>query len=345
MKQIPSSLRDKIAGRFGLDPQRLTLLGGGQDWSDGTLWRHPALAAGGPEVVLKILDLPADDPDALARSEDRLAFVGHLAGCGAGIVRPLPEASGALFVEARDSEKTYVGYCYPFVRGRTLEPSDPSLATGAYYRAVGAELGRLHLAWESHPSRLRPDGTSDASRVLAGWRGEMAFFRGWCQEERVGRAWDRLRTALEALPVDRQSYGFIHNDTHVWNLVFDPEAEPARSGGEPRFTVIDFDVANFHWFLTDCAAALYSFTAAARGGLEQPSPLPEGFEERVSTWFWEGYRRHRDPGAEALAQIDLFLQYRRCLLFVPFQEVTAQHPTWREHWIGRIEAEDKRLFG
>lgn len=345
MKQIPSPLRDDMAVRFGLDPRRLTFLGGGQDWSDGTLWRHPALQPGGPEVVLKVLDLPGDDPDALVRAEDRLKFVGHLAAHGAGIVQPLPEASGALFSEARDSSKTYLAYCYPFVRGRTMEPSDPSLSTGAFYRAVGAELGRMHGAWESHPSHLRADGTCDASRVLGGWREEMAFFRGWCHEERVGRAWDRLRAALETLPIDRKGYGFIHNDAHLWNLVFDPHVEPARSGGEPRFTVIDFDVANFHWFLTDCATALYSFTAAVRGGLEKPGDLPEGFEQRVTAWFWEGYRRHRDPGAEWVARLDLFLQYRRCLLFMPFQEETAKHPEWRQHWIRRIEEEDRRLFG
>jgi Ser/Thr protein kinase RdoA (MazF antagonist) len=298
------------------------------------------------DLVLKILDLSGDDTEGLARAEDRLRLVGHLASHGAGIVRPLPASDGGLFVESREADKCYIAYCYRHAAGRTVQGQDMAQARGAFCRAVGAELGRMHRSWESHPSTLRPDGSSDASAVLRGGRDEMSFFRGWCQEERVGRAWDRLREGLAALPVDKRGYGFVHNDAHIGNLIFDPDSAVAKAGGEPEFTVIDFDVANFHWFMNDSTAAIYSFRIGAMGGIELPDArLPAGFEDETAALFWEGYRRFRDPGDDWLARMELFMQYRRCLLFMPFQEETRKHPAWREHWIRTIEDADRRLFG
>lgn len=341
MKNIPPTIRDELAGRFAMAGPELDMIGGGQDWSDGTVWLHAGLG-----LVLKVLDFPIVDIAATCRAEDRLALVAHLAGHGARIVRPLPSEAGRLFEETADAEKRYLAYCYRHVPGRPVRPSDPVVKNGAFCRALGAELGRLHRAWESHPAALRPDGTCDAGPALGGWREEMAFFRAWCREERVGRAWDRLRQALEGLPVDRRGYGFVHNDAHADNLIHDPASAAAHAGHEPEFTVIDFDVANFHWFMNDCAAALYSFRIASLGGIEPAGrQTPPGYETQYAAWFWEGYRRHREPGQDWLARVDLFLHYRRCLLFMPFQEQTAQHPAWRDNWITRIEEGDRALFG
>jgi hypothetical protein len=46
-----------------------------------------------------------------------------------------------------------------------------------------------------------------------------------------------------------------------------------------------------------------------------------------------------------MGRLELFLHYRRCLLFMPFQEESAKHPAWRANWLAAIEEGDKRLFG
>jgi Ser/Thr protein kinase RdoA (MazF antagonist) len=178
----------------------------------------------------------------------------------------------------------------------------------------------------------------------------MAFFREWGKEPRVHVAWDHLRNALENHSRATSEFGFVHNDAHVWNMLFDPDALPpgpdgqARAG-EPDLCLIDFDVSGQHWFLCDCAAALFSFLQMTNFRVGYPNPLGPGFREWSFNHFWEGYRRKRPTPESWLKDLDLFLQYRRCLLFVAMQGETAKDTSWREAWIKEIETEDKKLFG
>lgn len=337
MKTLPPSVRDELARGWGLDPLRLAFLGGGQDWSDGTLYTAAAPGSG-DELVLKILDFPEEDQEALERAEDRIRFVRFFGDRGCRIITPLPSLNGSMFEVRREEGRRFLAYAYQKVPGLPLGRHAPSMKSGAYYRAIGAELGRLHAAWESRGSVIRPDGTGTESAALKGWRDEMAFFRVWCQDDEVKTVWDRLRQALEGLDVAPAGYGFIHNDAHAGNFLdSDPSSEPA-------LTVIDFDVANYHWYLNDCATALYSFSILATGGIETEIRPAVGLMNRASALFWEGYGLHKDPDTLELERLDLFLQYRRCLLFMPFQEQTARDPVWRRRWIDRILEADRRLF-
>jgi amicoumacin kinase len=337
MKNIPEGVRNEMAARFGMDPASLRLLGGGQDWSDGTLFTS------GP-LVLKILDLKASDSGAIQRVEDRVRFIHAFAKSGARVIVPRPSAAGRLYESVPEGDGLFIGYAYPFVAGRPIEAGDRIAHGGGFYRAMGELLGRLHAAAEAMGETLRPDGSSDACVSLKGWREEWGFFRSWCRDDEVAAAWEHLRGALERLPVDKRGYGFVHNDAHAGNLLLDPASPAALAGAEPGLTLIDFDVSNWHWFMCDSATALYSLLILAGRGIESEPGPPPGFRERAFGAFWEGYARRRDPGADWMERLDLFLQYRRCLLFMPFQDETAKHPAWRRRWKDAIQAEDRRLF-
>jgi len=341
VKTLPTTIRDDLARSWNLDPSQLRFLGGGEDWSDGTLFSAPAPSSvPGEEVVLKILDFPLADRDALGRAEDRIRFVRFFGDQGCRMVTPRPDLTGALF-QTREQDKLYLAYAYTKVAGRPATKTDHVVRSGAFFSALGSELGRLHAAWESRGPVVLPDGTGTESTALKGWRDEMAFFRTWCQVDAVRTAWDHLQSALERLPIEPRGYGFVHNDAHVANFLWNPE----QHQGEPSLAVIDFDVANYHWYLNDCAVALYSFGILGSGGIETEKGPDLSFVEQATRRFWEGYQRHKDPRDLGLDGLELFLQYRRCLLFMPFQEQTAQHPAWRRRWIDRILAADQRLFG
>lgn len=336
MKTLPIPVRDDLARCWNLDATRLRFLGGGQDWSDGTLFTAPVVDG---EVILKILDFPTEDREALDRAMDRIRFIRLFGDLGCRIVTPLADRSGGLFQTREEGGRFFLAYAYQKIAGRPVAVTDRFVRSGEFYRAVGSELGRLHAAWEGRGLVIRPDGTGTESTALKGWRDEMAFFRNWCQDNEVRGAWDRVRDALEKLPVTTATYGFVHNDAHVWNFLIDPTA-----GAEPSLAIIDFDVANYHWFLSDCAVALYSFGILATGGIEtERCPSAEAME-RVTSLFWEGYDRNKSPRTLDLSHLDLFLQYRRCLLFMPFQDQTASNPVRRRRWIDRILEVDKVLF-
>lgn len=345
MKTVPDPVKRELCARFSGNPSSLKFLGGGQDWSDGTVFTFtPADKNASRIMVLKILEFAADDDGGLALAEDRLRLVRTFGEAGARIVLPVMSANNLMFETVAEAGRVFMGYAYPLARGRPVEKNDRVVHSSAFYRALGDVLGKLHAVSEAREETLSPDGTSSAGGVISGWRGEWEFMRSWCRDEEVGAAWERIRDELERSPVEKRGYGFVHNDAHVWNLILDPESAAVRLGGEPELTVIDFDCANYHWYMTDTAVTLYSTVMLATGGIETEEGPPEGFREKVSRAFWEGYTRHREPGREWLDRLDFFLQYRRCLLFMPFQEQTAQHPAWRERWKRRILEENKRLF-
>jgi len=341
VKRVPEPVLSALAPRFGATLAGLAFLGGGQDFSDGTVYRFPGPAG---DQVLKILGPFPPDDAALEVAEARLACVKRLADAGSPLVRPVPSRAGSIFERAEADGEVYLAYAYPFAPGRAAEPSDAGVRSGTYARALGAAVARLHAASERLEEPLRPEGTSGRQPALGGWRDEWAFFRQWCHDAEVGAAWERLRGALERLPVERAEYGFVHNDVHPGNAVLDPAAA-ADGAAEPELLFIDFDVAGYHWFLNDAAAAIHGLASLRAGGLEHGAGLEPAELAEVGRPFWEGYRRHRVPGDAWMARLPLFLQYRRCLLFMPFQELTAARPEWRARWKGRIAAADAELFG
>ena len=327
MKHIPEPIRDSLASAWELAPSSLKFLGGGQDWSDGTLFSAPR---GGAELVIKILDFPPEDSEAPSRAEDRIRLVKALGDQGCPIVTPLAAEDGRLYLTHSTSDRLFLAYAYEKVPGRSFRRDDEAIQTGALFEAFGELMGKLHQA-SAHIDQKGP--------ALHGWQAEMDFFRSWCDEPVVALAWDHLREALSVLPETPGEYGFVHNDLHLANLLFDPQAP-----GPLKMTVIDFDVANNHWFMADCAIALYSLACLGAGGLETASGPPVGWNERAWSSFWTGYRRKRVPSPAEMSRLNLFLHYRRCLLFMPLQTETAHDPAWRSRWIARIVEEDRRLF-
>jgi Ser/Thr protein kinase RdoA (MazF antagonist) len=339
MKLLPKPVLAELSSRYGTRPQDLSFLGGGQDWSDGTVYRYHGTEE---ERALKIISFPRTDSEALARAKRRLAIIDLFSRGGAPLAGPLSSPEGNRFETVEADGELFLAYSSRLVPGREVRPHDPCAHSGAFQKAVGEAVGLLHALSEARGLRAGMDGRCEADAPLQGWCDEWAFFRRWCRDDEVGEAWERLRERIEALPMDSSRYGFVHNDIHAFNFIFDPDAEPARSGGEPSLTLIDFDVSGWHFYACDAAQALYSFGIMATGGPETGRPLPAGFWPWAKALFLEGYSRHRDPGL-IKDGLDLWLQYRRCLMFMPFQEETAKRPEWRAAWKRAIAEGEEAL--
>lgn len=350
MKYLPDDIKADLARQFGTTFESLAFLGGGEDWSDGTVFEYPCAQSPTGLRVLKILSQADSEEDDWHRATERLEAVRWLGEQGCRIVTPQRLDDGSVFRQVRQDSWRFLAYSYDKAPGRHIQ-DEPCSRSGGFYVACGDLLGQLHAAWASRQETSGPDGSSPAYPHLGFWQQEMAMFREWCQEDTVREAWDHLRTALGKLPTTPDRYGFVHNDAHVWNMLFDPQAVPPGPdgtplAGEPVLTLLDFDVAGQHWFLSDCANCLYSFVLmVAQPGVEKlPKDLP-GFKDWSFAKFWEGYRRWRPVTAEWLQDLELFLQYRRCLMFMPFQNETAKNPGWRKSWMATISRADRELFG
>jgi Ser/Thr protein kinase RdoA (MazF antagonist) len=81
---------------------------------------------------------------------------------------------------------------------------------------------------------------------LLGWETEIRMFYEWCKDAEVKEQWLQMERQLAALTVNRDTFGFIHNNNHAYNLLWHAGA----------ITVLDFDVANCHFLINDINVAI-----------------------------------------------------------------------------------------
>jgi Ser/Thr protein kinase RdoA (MazF antagonist) len=310
-----------LAQTYQISPDTLTHFGGGREDSDGIVYAYPY---GETRCLLKILAFPeAESRRGLFCLDERLRFMHYLGENGAAVAFPLPSPQGNLYETHLAQDHLWVAYSMAIAPGQNLpfHTWDEAL-----FRNWGQAVGRMHRLAQDYPSwEASFDPATGQTRL--NWREEWEGFYSWCQDEEVRQKWVEIGEQFEALPRHRTDFGFIHNDPHIANLLADDEA----AGGS--VTMIDFDVANHHWFINDIAIACQSILFTHSGGMERP------LEDRQKLmtflkYFLEGYERENRLPGYWLKQLDLFIAYRRILLFIVMhgwiQSQPATHASWKK---------------
>jgi len=175
-------------------------------------------------------------------------------------------------------------------------------------------LARQHPSWKASIDPVSGD-------EFLTWKEEWRGFYDWCPYEDAKQKWVEIQQSLDALPVTREVFGFIHNDPHLWNLLVDGD----------RITLLDFDVANHHWFINDIAIACQSILFAVTGGMDRPVEDREKLI-RFLDLFLEGYEREHHLSWEWLERLDLFIAYRRILLYTVMHGWIPSKPDLHTSW-------------
>jgi Ser/Thr protein kinase RdoA (MazF antagonist) len=313
MIPVPIPVLNQITADLGIDPAALIPLGGGREDSDGITYSYPSPSG---ERVLKILAIPDSAAGGLSRLNERLKFAHFLAQNGVEIVYPLDLAGGGLVTTHRVEEQCFAAYIME--KGSGSHPG-PDAWTAEFTRQWGRTVGRLHRVTQQYPTwqhSLDPQG-----QPFLGWQEEWQGFYNGCTDPEVKQAWISMRQQLERLPVDRGCFGFIHNDPHIQNILFDGQ----------RIILLDFDVANYHWFACDIAIACQALLFARTGGMERPLSDPAPLLAFLRD-FRAGYEQENDLEPSWWEHIDLFIQYRRILLFTVMQGWLDTVPETRASW-------------
>jgi amicoumacin kinase len=238
------------------------------------------------------------------------------------------DADGLLYRHCHFDGHGYISYLMDRIEGK---PPAPEQWGKALLGLWGGAVGKMHtLATRHEHWQHSPENDSDGNPQL-GWRNEVNGFTNWCSDADIKRMWREMEMRLEALPVERDSFGFIHNDPHNHNILYDGRA----------LRVIDFDVANYHWFATDIAIALQSVLFAT-GGMERPMEDRDAVR-RFLDGFMGGYTREHSLDAAWLARLDMFVNYRRMLLFTVMQDWLATNETAKNNW-KRMILDESLLF-
>jgi Ser/Thr protein kinase RdoA (MazF antagonist) len=166
----------------------------------------------------------------------------------------------------------------------------------------------MHRVTQNYPHWRRiPCRGSETSQ--SGWEEELMSFYEWCQDDEVKQQWLNMKSRLQALPLRRETFGFIHNDNHVQNVLWN----------NGTLTIIDFDVANCHFFLSEVAVMLQGVLFEAAGGLSRPIVNADLIKMAVRD-FMGGYEQEHHLDDFWLHQLTTFVSYRRLLLFTVMQE-------------------------
>ncbi|MCX7773727.1 MAG: phosphotransferase [Clostridia bacterium] len=308
MIQVPEEIVSQLAHAFGTTRKELAYLGGGKEFSDGIVY---SFTKDGKAYALKILGMEGEKREiGLKEASERLEFVHFCGEQGVPIVHPIRNPEGHIFEQASHGDKAFIAYVMDKVDGQSIDHMDYH---NGLSKNLGRTVGQMHKAAKLY-AKWKGQGADGDSEVL-GWRQEVDFFIGWCADEDVKDAWRQMGKTLETYPRSRETYGFIHNDMHVGNMVFNSDA----------IYLLDFDVANYHWFSNDFICSSQHFLWSQCGGFDRPLEKTDDLK-RFFDAFLEGYQyeTHLDP--LCLKDLDMFLNYRRMIIFTAMQDYMNGNP-------------------
>ena len=207
---------------------------------------------------------------------------------GLNAVTPIPGAQGLV----TELDGRYLVAFAP-IMGQELQPGDD---LSRWFAPLGEITARLHLhsrQW-TRPSAFTRKRW-DVETIL----GPQPHWGHWRQaqgldargEALLAHATEALATTLHAYGTGPETFGLIHADLRLANLMVDGD----------RLTAIDFDDCGFGWWAYDLASAL-SF-------IETDPRLPD----LIAAWV-QGYARIAPLRAEDRAMIPSLILLRRVLL-------------------------------
>ena len=319
MKTFPIKIINTFRDAYQRSQSSLIPFRGGEESSDGILYRFQGEDQ---NRLLKIMFLGAEDPyKALLHFESRLNFLTFLNQNRVSVTEVLPSLNDNYYEKIEDEKGTWVAYVMKRIPGKTMSPKvwDP-----VFTQNWGKLIGKLHRVTQGYPEWEYCVDPTTSDKYLT-WETEWESFHQMCKEPAVKVAWEKIGENLRSLPIQRSSFGFIHNDPHIWNILTDSE----------KLTLIDFDVANHHWFINDIAIACQHVLMMLSGGLTQPVHHLDRLTSFLNE-FLKGYQQENGLSKEWLTHLDLFFAYRRILLYNVMEGWRRSKPELQNSWKAMI---------
>ena len=246
-----------------------------------------------------------------------VAYLKHLADVGVAVAHPVRSRAGH-YVESRDtSYGCFHSVVFQAVSGQQFEIDELTLDG---FRQWGQALGKLHAAAQSYTDAGRPTWRDHIAKVVEQLP---------ASEHQVHAAIAQLCTQLDQLPVTSETFGLIHFDFELDNLIW------TKSG----LTAIDFDDSAWYWFAADIAFALRDLFDDDVAKIDSRSPKLRAFVA--------GYRTAKNLTADAIALLPLFLRLHHAIglgtLLRALETTPAtDEPTWTQALRQKLEQAAQR---
>ena len=221
------------------------------------------------------------------------------------LVETIPDAQGGYFLTTA------------FAKAQGQPPSK-EMWDEALFEKYGQLIGRMHALSKNYsppdPSWKRPEWDDPGMLDMDSWLPD--------SESIVLEKYLSLKSHLDNLPHNRDSYGLIHQDAHAGNFFLDDAG---------TITLFDFDDCAYSWYINDIAIVLFYIVL----GEEDEN----AFTREFMTHFLRGYRQENDFDAGWLKEIPPFLKLREIDLYAvihrSFDVDNIDHPWVAMYMQGR----------
>ena len=282
------------AARFGVSPEKLTFIGGFQNFIYS--YNRDEL-----KYILRFTPSTLRTREGLAAE---IEWIRYLSENGLSVSDPVTSVDGEDFERIQGNMIDFYVTSFRHAPGRKIGYPE-CLGNSILYEQCGRMTGRLHeLAKRYKPMAKRH--TWECNEYLLRARNYIPS-----EHQPILLALDELKAYLASLPVTADNFGLIHGDINVGNFTVD------ESWG---ITLFDFDECQYSWYAEDIAIQLYYLLYVF--GEDSKSERKVQYELFIKH-FEQGYTEdgRQMPGGWN-DQLGLFLRLREIIVFV------GMHRSW-----------------
>lgn len=170
--------------------------------------------------------------------EAELDFLRYVAENGAKVAGPLYSTSQNLVEEIVVEDGTFFfASLFTYANGEQVKGEGSPYWGNVYFEAWGKAIGQLHRLTMNYPKTDYRDT----------WEEDESSIVNELEDENVKEIAAVLMEEINALPIERETFGLMHGDIHPGNFHYDGK----------ELTIFDFDDAAYNYFIHDLAMVLY----------------------------------------------------------------------------------------
>jgi len=237
---VESQLIERASNAFGVTPSDLRILKGGtfNMVFEYTRNSRPHILRIAPQDV---------NTETLG---EMLRYLEFLSENGLSVPCPVESRSGT-YAETIREDRVYAAHSFMKVEGIPAEDLEPQKLSEQLFRDVGALVGKMHSLSKLYvPSH---------SAAIPQWNETGNVFSPQAKlkttEPSIKEKYDSLLQSVLVFPKPAGSFGLIHSDTHLANIVV--ENEHLKVG------LIDFDDLSYGWYVMDIVVTLFDALVVA----------------------------------------------------------------------------------
>lgn len=324
MVEVSEEILDILCKPYGISGAQLKFLGGGRKESEGIVYTYNTKYG---KRVLKVLTVPKNRKEEYTALKERFDYARFLVRKGINITYPILNNKGKLYEFFCNENYTYIAYAMMFVEGKSpIKMQD--LSNELIYN-WGKTIGRVH----KYSKEFNIWKNISAFKHEFGYIDEIDRFYEKCRNEFVKEELLKIREKLSSFPINRDTYGFIHNDNHENNILVKNK----------NITLIDFEFSSCQFFINDIVSIVQRVMFNECGGLYK-SIVNEEFLVNFLETFIKGYREENYLDDIFIKEINTFINYRRLIVYVYMESYLDNNLAVKRGFLENIKNPPKLLL-